>query len=141
MFRVWLLLLPITIMAQDFEALNHTCYEDAKLLICSKFYSDFFTACEENTDISHLSYHRPTNSICVKKHTELCISGDFCNQANIETAELNLSERNQKLHKNPELEQESYDRPDLKHLQDDPHIEFKIPSDQVSSREVNELAY
>ena len=136
MIWVWLLLLPIAVMAQDFEALNEACYEEPKLLICSKHYADFFNACEENTDLSHLSFHRPTHSICVKMHMELCISGDFCIQAEMEAPRLNISELNQKLYKNPESK--PYDRTELEDLQEDPNIQFKISTDDDQSREVRQ---
>ena len=128
MIRAWFVLLPLTIVAQDFEILNTACYDDAKLLICSKFYSDVFAACEENTDISHLSYHRPTDSICVKKHTELCISGDFCPQAETEAAPIAVIEHNLKPFKNPELER-----------LEDPNIQFKLSTDEDRSREVKNI--
>lgn len=87
MIWVWLFVGFVTAKAQDFEPLKADCYPQALLLICSQYYTNYFESCHANSDIADLSFHRPTTSICVKKHLDLCTSGDFCSQATLEKPE------------------------------------------------------
>ena len=136
--RVWLILLPLAVSAQDFEALNTVCYEEAKLLFCSRYYSDFWSTCVEKTDISHLNFHRPTSGICVKMHLELCISGDFCIQSQVVAVPMGISTQSPKPYKSPKPKPEPklFESPEFEGLREDPNIEFKVATDEDSFKEV-----